>query len=389
MEQPKVLIVDDDSILRTLLRRTLASEPYTILEAIDGPQALTLADQQLPDLILLDVMMPGMDGVAVLRQLKLQDRTCQIPVIMVTALAEESHITLCLEEGAVDHIAKPFSALVLRARVKAALRARLVGLPGLPVPPGPKRGRLIGFIGAKGGVGTTTAVVNTALALVAPQRSVAVVELRAHPGTAAQQLSTTPLLNLQPLLDLASPGDLAQTLGKCLTPHPTGLKLLLAPPTIDDQRAITPAQAEEILKTLTGLADYVLADLPFPPSAATRTALQQCDFVVVTVELEVTCLLSAQTLLTALAAWQVEGNSVGTLLILHQSSAGASVTVGHARKELKCRFVGVIPPAGEQCLTALKTGQPLVISAPHSAAAVAFTELAARLMGDKILPMTF
>ena len=386
MEQSKVLIVDDDAILRTLLRRTLTSESYTILEAVDGAQALTLANQQLPDLILLDVMMPGMDGVAVLRQLKLQDRTCQIPVIMVTALADESHITLCLEEGAVDHIAKPFSALVLRARVKAALRARR---SGMPVPSGPKRGRLIGFIGAKGGVGTTSAVVNTALALVAPQRSVAVVELRAHPGTVAQQLSTTPLLNLQPLLELASPGDLAQTLSKCLTPHPTGLKLLLAPPTIDDQRAVTSEQADEILKTLTGLADYVLADLPFPPSPATRTALQQCDFVVVTVELEATCLVSAQTLLTALAVWQIDGNSVGTLLILHQPSAGASVTVGHARKELKCRFVGVIPPAGEQCLTALKTGQPLVISAPHSAAAVAFTELAARLMGDKVLPMTF
>ena len=386
MEQPKVLIVDDDSTLRTLLRRTLDSEPYTLYEASDGPQALVLANQHLPDLILLDVMMPGMDGVAVLRQLKTQERTSQIPVIMVTALAQDSHVTLCLEEGAVDHIAKPFSPLVLRARVKAALRTRL---PPLPAAPAAKRGRLIGFIGAKGGVGNTTAVVNTALALVAPQRSVAVVELRAHPGTAAQQLCTIPLLNLQPLLEQEAPGDLSPTLSKHLTPHPTGLKLLLAPPTIDEQRVITAAQTNAILTSLTGLADYVLADLPFPPSAATRVALEQCDFVVVTVELEATSLASAQMLLTTLAAWKVDGNSVGTLLILHQSSAGATVTVGHARKELKCRFVGVIPPAGEQCLVALKTGQPLVISAPNSAAAMAFTELAARLMADQVLPMTF
>jgi DNA-binding response OmpR family regulator len=124
MDQPKVLVVDDDEVIHTLMRYCLDGEPYTLLDALDGQRALEIADQETPDLILLDVMMPGLDGIAVLRRLKTQDRTRHIPVFMFTALNDELQIAECLDAGAIDHIGKPFSALVLRARVRAALRDR-------------------------------------------------------------------------------------------------------------------------------------------------------------------------------------------------------------------------------------------------------------------------
>jgi DNA-binding response OmpR family regulator len=124
MDQPKVLLVDDDQVIRTLMRYCLDGEAYTLLEAENGQQALEIADQEMPDLILLDVMMPGLDGMAVLRRLKAQDRTRHISVIMFTALSQESQVSEWLDAGAIDHIGKPFSALVLRARVRAALRDR-------------------------------------------------------------------------------------------------------------------------------------------------------------------------------------------------------------------------------------------------------------------------
>jgi DNA-binding response OmpR family regulator len=124
MDQPKVLVVDDDEVIHTLMRYCLDGEPYTVLDALDGQRALEIADQEMPDLILLDVMMPGLDGMAVLRLLKTQDRTRRIPVIMFTALNQEWQISEFLDAGAIDHIGKPFTALVLRARVRATLRNR-------------------------------------------------------------------------------------------------------------------------------------------------------------------------------------------------------------------------------------------------------------------------
>ncbi|MGA2031849.1 MAG: response regulator [Thermoguttaceae bacterium] len=124
MDQPKVLIVDDDDKNRGVLCDALDGEPYRLLEAVDGQQALDIADKEQPDLILLDVLMPGLDGIATLQKLKADDRTRHIPVIMVTALNLDTQVSMCLDQGAIDHIAKPSSNLVVRARVRAVLQNR-------------------------------------------------------------------------------------------------------------------------------------------------------------------------------------------------------------------------------------------------------------------------
>ena len=123
MHQPKILIVDDDENNRMVLSDALAGEHYTLLEAVNGNDALKVAEKETPDLILLDVLMPGLDGITTLRKLKEQEKTRHIPVIMVTALNLDTQISICLDEGAIDHIPKPFSNIVVRARVRAALRA--------------------------------------------------------------------------------------------------------------------------------------------------------------------------------------------------------------------------------------------------------------------------
>jgi DNA-binding response OmpR family regulator len=124
MHQPEVLIVDDDDNNRGVLCDALDGEPYRLLEAAGGQQALDIADKEQPDLILLDVLMPGLDGIATLQKLKADDRTRHIPVIMVTALNLDTQVSMCLDEGAIDYIAKPFSNLVVRARVRAVLQNR-------------------------------------------------------------------------------------------------------------------------------------------------------------------------------------------------------------------------------------------------------------------------
>lgn len=125
MSQPIVLIVDDDPNSRAVLCDALASEPYTILEACNGQEALDVINRDTPDLILLDMMMPDLDGNGVLRALRERRKNRPIPVVLVTALdILNTQVCEALGDDAVDHICKPFSGAVVRARVRAALRSQ-------------------------------------------------------------------------------------------------------------------------------------------------------------------------------------------------------------------------------------------------------------------------
>lgn len=119
---PKVLLVDDEANIRTLVSFNLSKAGYETLEAGDGQAALALVHSHQPDLILLDLMLPGMDGLEVCRQLKGNKSTSSIPIIMLTAKSEEIDRVIGLELGADDYITKPFSQRELLARVKAVLR---------------------------------------------------------------------------------------------------------------------------------------------------------------------------------------------------------------------------------------------------------------------------
>lgn len=124
IRKPKVLIVDDTPENIQVLMETLKGQ-YTIVAAINGEKALKLAlTEPLPDLILLDIMMPEMDGYEVCRRLKSEESTKNIPVIFVTAKSEVEDETLGFELGAVDYITKPFSIPVVKARVKAHLELK-------------------------------------------------------------------------------------------------------------------------------------------------------------------------------------------------------------------------------------------------------------------------
>ena len=119
----KILIADDEPSIRELVRMALEEANLTeIIEAENGRDAVEKAARFQPSLILLDWMMPEMDGISVCRTLKMQENTRNIPIIMLTAKSEESDIVLGLEMGAVDYITKPFSRKILIARVRAHLR---------------------------------------------------------------------------------------------------------------------------------------------------------------------------------------------------------------------------------------------------------------------------
>ena len=114
-----ILVVDDEKMIRNLLNINLTKEGYNVIEAVDGLEAVELATEKKPDLILLDVMIPKLDGLSVCKRIK---NTMNVPILMVTAKDSEVDKILGLELGADDYVTKPFSIRELIARIKANLR---------------------------------------------------------------------------------------------------------------------------------------------------------------------------------------------------------------------------------------------------------------------------
>jgi len=122
MPSDRILIIEDEPDILQLLEYNLKKEGYKTLTATTGEEGLAIARAELPDLIVLDLMLPGVDGLDVCRSLKAESKTADISIVMVTARNEEADIVTGLELGADDYLAKPFSPRVLLARIKAALR---------------------------------------------------------------------------------------------------------------------------------------------------------------------------------------------------------------------------------------------------------------------------
>lgn len=125
MAKETILVVDDEEDILELIRFNLVREGYKVLCAPSGEKALSLAQLEIPDLMVLDLMLPGIDGLEVTKILKNDSRTKDIPIVMVTAKGEEADIVTGLELGADDYITKPFSPRVLVARVRAVLRRKV------------------------------------------------------------------------------------------------------------------------------------------------------------------------------------------------------------------------------------------------------------------------
>lgn len=144
MSKACILVVDDEEDIRELVQLNLDREGYRVLTCETGEQALAVARAQTPDLIVLDLMLPGIDGLEVCKRLKADSNLQEIPVVMLTAKGEESDIVAGLELGADDYITKPFSGKVLVARVRRLLRKGteaseekgLVKVHGLVIDPG-------------------------------------------------------------------------------------------------------------------------------------------------------------------------------------------------------------------------------------------------------------
>lgn len=275
----KILIVDDDIDSLKLIGLMLQRQGYEVVAASHGGQAIARAAAEQPDLIILDVMMPDLDGYEICRRLRANPTTQRIPIIMFTAKTLIDDKVQGFEAGADDYLAKPTHPAELASRVKALLLRSAAQRRTTP-----EGGSLIAFIGAKGGVGTTTLAAN--IAAVMQQKATCILaDLRLGQSSLGLVLKAPRAVGMVNLLRQAPTEITPRAVEAELVAHESGLRLLLSSARPKDSLLnVNLDSAVAALKSLRGLARHGVVDLGSGLTRLSARLVREVDQVVLVTE---------------------------------------------------------------------------------------------------------
>ncbi len=365
----KILVVDDDIQTLKLVGLVLDRQGYEIIAAQEGKKGLKKARAEDPDLVVLDIMMPDIDGYEVSRRLRADPQTADLPILMFTAKSEVQDKVAGFEAGADDFLTKPIHPQELLSRVEALLLRSTRGQPAeKTVTP-----NVIGFLGSKGGVGTTTLAVNAAVALAErdvssdrgdqPQDDhvVALAEMRSGMATAAFQLGLPERDGLGQVLEKPIGQIEAAFIEAQLDEHQSGL-LVLSSRTepLGIMEPVSPDHAGLIVRHLGAMSSYLFLDLGVGLGDVNRHVLPRCRHVVVTLEPDNVALTLADKLLGQMnQALNIPRHKISLIMIKRNRSA-TSFTKETIEEELKHNLIGMIPPAPELAFQSASQQSPMV-----------------------------
>jgi pilus assembly protein CpaE len=365
----KILIVDDDLDTLRLVGLMLQRHGYQISAATNGQQGLEKAFEEDPDLILLDVMMPDMDGYEVTRRLRQNPSTAETPILMFTAKSQLDDKVIGFEVGANDYLTKPTHPSELQARVKMLLaragdkkeKSAFGGGDG-------NRGYVVGILGARGGLGITTLAANLAAGLLNKTKSeVIVAEMLPGQGTLALELG---LVSTKGLVDLLSLGKISELtrdkLRESLTYHGSGLKLLLSSDRPRDMHLINQvSNYEAVVSGLAGLARFVVLDLgmgiqPFAPKV-----IPHCDDVLILLEGVPNTIIHTKALIEDIASFGINKRNINVILN-NRIRSDTQLPSSQVQTKLDHEIIGTLTPAPELFVQATRMQTPAILCQPES-----------------------
>ena len=372
----RILVVDDDPNALRLIGYALQRQGYEVIVAQNGQEALVKAQSEKPNLIVLDVMMPAMDGYEVLRRLRANPDTARAPVILFTAKSQVDDKISGFEAGADDYMSKPVTPAELIARIKALLLRASYTASVRP------KANVIGFLGAKGGVGTTSIAINVAVALSQQDKEVALIECQPYTGTVAREMGLRPHRTLASLGQQDASAVDKSAVESCVTRHQTGIHVLPAPlEPAPNTQPITPAHARALIKHLDDLAGIMILDLGCQVSPTVRQLLGRCDHVVLVTEAAKISLQLTQMLL------QDEREALGTLsnalihvVVVNRVRMALALTRTDIEETLGQELLAFITPGPELFRQAAREGRPAILAQPQGLHANMFRELAEALV---------
>ncbi len=369
MAATKVLVVDDDLNIQRVLVFTLKQEGFEVHVASDGQAGVEMASAIEPDLILMDVAMPKLDGYAATQQIRAAERGRRVPIIMLTAEADVEQRVRGLRAGADDDIVKPFHPLELIARIKALL-SRSGGGEGQPRAGAEQSrlGRVCCFYGAKGGVGTTTMAINTAIALSTRlKRKTALFDANLQFGDERVFLDLG--LDSASVVNAITEPDLdAELLKRFMVNHRSGIELLLAPPNpesadivVERQRS-DPAALTTVLGLLRKAYDYTVVDMAKTIDDFNLQLFDEADVIFVVMTADLSCLKNVRLVLETMDSLGYERNKIQ--LVLNRSNAYTGINVDNAESALGRKIDYQVINEYRGAISALNSGEPFMSSRP-------------------------
>lgn len=364
----KILIVDDDLDTLRLVGLMLQRQGYQISAATNGQQGLDKAFEEDPDLILLDVMMPDMDGYEVTRRLRQNPATSNTPILMFTAKTQLDDKVVGFEVGANDYLTKPTHPSELQARVKTLLarvsKKKRLGIDGKDE----NRGYVIGVLAPRGGLGVTTLAANLAAGLLNHTKSeVIVVEMSPGQGALALDLGLTATKGLVDLLSINKITELTRDKTReSLTHHASGLKFLLSSDRPRDMQLINQtANYEATLSALTGLARFIVLDLGVGIQPFAQKVLPYCNELLIILEGAPNTIIHTRALIDDIVSMNVNRKNISVVLN-NRTRSDTQLPTSQVQTKLDFEIISTLTPAPELFIQATRLQTPAILCQPES-----------------------
>lgn len=356
----RIVAVDDDPAGQRLMKLILSAAGHEVFTASNGIQGVQMVTQKIPELVILDVMLPGIDGFEVCRRLRAGGSTKNMPIIMLSGKTQASDRETALRMGANEYLVKPVDRQILIRTVTALLENKTESITA--------RGRIFAFIGARGGMGTSTISTNIAVALQKSGKSTLLIDMNPSYSTLGEMIGLNAENSISAIFRDARGTISRDKLESLFVRHQSGLKLLWGETYPDESDVYNPGEVKALVGELRGLADFVVADIPASPTDNSIAVLTSADSVMLVTGANKEALEKLEHSVARLVRFGIEperiqvitvdrtGNGIDESLITTDSSGGY-------------RIIGIIHHCGIECSKAEAEGTPVVISAPDSSIA--------------------
>jgi pilus assembly protein CpaE len=376
----KILIIDDDTETLRLIGIMLQRQGYQTITATNGDDGVALAKAELPDLIILDIMMPEVNGYTVARHLRAEPATADTPILMFTAKSQIDDKVAGFEAGANDYLTKPVHPVELVAHIKSLLARRTNGQTE-KLPP-QKMGVVVGVVSAKGGLGSSSMALNLGIALSdKSDAGVICAEIQPGKGIWGLELGLTDTQGLDNILQ-SKPGEITtELIEKNLNHTLFGVRILLASSLFSKVSLCDNMQKVDLLiDGLSKVSKITVLDIGVPSDNTISEIIEKCDQIVLLTESFPVSVERTKNILAKLSNLGFGKNKLIYVVSYNRVRADMQLTQPQIQDKIGILPILAIPSAPEQAYQAATHFQPMIKVQPESLVSQQFYRLAEQLL---------
>lgn len=351
----KILIIEDDPTALRLTEYTLSQRGYQVLTTCNGLEGIITAQKELPDLVILDIMLPGIDGFEVCKRLRAGIQTARIPIMIISGKAQEEDIVIGFKAGANDYLPKPATPSTIINRVEHLLSQKLSG-----------QSKIVAFISSSDNLGMSTILSGVAAAISALDKQVTLVDVAPGQKNGKNQVGASSPETGRVILETdAANNEKAQSVCEVL---PSGIRVLHIDRDSESEDSVATGNIE-LLHKLSDVADYLLVDLPFKPTPLARSILSSCDLIIVASSCKLDNIYETKNVVKVLLFLGITAEKIAGVLVDPEGILPSASLAGikpFLETNLDIEMAGVVSFDAKVHQLSYLESQPIIQSSPGS-----------------------